>query len=149
LGKHGGVVPSFKLGVDVLLDEKVDQLKGRRLAVVAHPASLNKDLKHTLDLLSEVENIDLCAAFGPQHGMRGEKQDNMVETDDYRDPKLGIPVYSLYGDVRRPKAEMMASFDVLLFFNDTATTEIYTFLTTLRRGGKVLLARAHCQFAMA
>ena len=72
------------------------------------------------------------AAFGPQHGLRGDKQDNMVESADYRDPVHGIPVFSLYGGVRRPTAAMMDSFDVLLVDLQDLGCRIYTFVTTLR-----------------
>ena len=77
-------------------------------------------------------DIHLTAAFGPQHGLRGDKQDNMVESPDYRDPEHGIPVFSLYGEVRRPTAAMLDSFDVLLVDLQDLGCRIYTFITTLR-----------------
>ena len=80
---------------------------------------------------SSVLGLNVKAAFGPQHGMRGEKQDNMVESGDYRDPDYDIPVYSLYGKVRRPDPEMVDSFDVLLVDLQDVGCRIYTFLTTL------------------
>ena len=89
-------------------------LRGRRVALLAHPASVTRDLTHALDALAALPEIELSAAFGPQHGLRGDKQDNMVESPDYLDPVLGIPVFSLYGEVRRPSDAMMDSFDVLL-----------------------------------
>ena len=94
----------MKFGIDrLLLDRAVRKpLAGRRVALLAHPASVTADLTHSIDALATHEDFGLTAAFGPQHGMRGEKQDNMVETDDYRDPVYGIPVFSLYGKVRRP-----------------------------------------------
>ena len=84
------------------------------MALLAHPASVTRDLTHSLDALAALPDITLSAAFGPQHGLRGDKQDNMVESPDYVDPRHGIPVFSLYGEVRRPTDAMMASFDVLL-----------------------------------
>jgi uncharacterized protein YbbC (DUF1343 family) len=72
------------------------------------------------------------AAFGPQHGLRGDKQDNMVESPDFRDPRHGIPVFSLYGEVRRPTAAMLDTFDVLLVDLQDLGCRIYTFITTLR-----------------
>lgn len=123
----------FQLGIDRLLREKKlqKQLKGKRVALVAHPASVNSNLQHSLDQISALKGVQLIAAFGPQHGMRGEKQDNMMETDDYKDPYLQVPVFSLYGKVRKPTNEMMQTFDVVLFDLQDVGTRIYTFLTTL------------------
>lgn len=107
-------------------------LIGQRVALLAHPASVTRDLRHALDALSALPEIKLSAAFGPQHGLRGDKQDNMVESPDYTDPQLGIPIYSLYGTVRRPTDAMMASFDTLLIDLQDLGCRIYTFITTLR-----------------
>lgn len=124
---------AFELGIDRLLKEKKlsSILKGKRVALVAHPASVDSKLRHSLDLLSNLKGIQLVSAFGPQHGMRGEKQYNMIETEDYQDPYLKIPVFSLYGKVRRPTDQMMNTFDVVLFDLQDVGTRIYTFLTTL------------------
>ncbi len=123
----------MKLGIEVFLGDqkKQDSLKGQRVALVAHPASVNHHLEHTLFLLKNQTSLALSAAFGPQHGMRGEKQDNMIESEEYLDPELGIPVFSLYGEVRKPTKKMMQSFDVLLFDLQDVGTRVYTFLTTL------------------
>lgn len=107
-------------------------LAGRRVAVLAHPASVTRDLTHSLDALAALPDLQLSAAFGPQHGLRGDKQDNMVESPDYTDPRWGIPVFSLYGEVRRPSDAMMDSFDVLLVDLQDLGCRIYTFITTLR-----------------
>jgi len=107
-------------------------LAGRRVAVLAHPASVTRELTHSLDALAALPDLRLSAAFGPQHGLRGDKQDNMVESPDYTDPRLGIPVFSLYGEVRRPTEAMMDSFDVLLVDLQDLGCRIYTFITTLR-----------------
>jgi uncharacterized protein YbbC (DUF1343 family) len=121
-------------GLDRLLADRAlqRQLAGRRIALLAHPASVLADLGHSLDALAAVPGLRLTAAFGPQHGLRGDKQDNMVESPDYRDPRRGIPVFSLYGEVRRPTAAMLDSFDVLLVDLQDLGCRIYTFLTTLR-----------------
>ena len=123
----------MKFGIDRLLADKALRrpLAGRRVALLAHPASLTEDLAHALDALAAV-GIKLTAAFGPQHGLRGDKQDNMVESPDFNDPVLGIPVFSLYGTVRRPTPQMMAPFDVLLVDLQDLGCRVYTFLTTLR-----------------
>ena len=107
-------------------------LQGRRVALLAHPASVTRDLTHSLDALAALPDVTLSAAFGPQHGLRGDKQDNMVESPDFADPRLGIPVFSLYGEVRRPTDAMMDSFDVLLVDLQDLGCRIYTFITTLR-----------------
>ena len=124
----------MKLGIERLLTEPAlrEPLKGQRLALLAHPASVTRDLTHSIDALSALPEVSLNAAFGPQHGLRGDKQDNMVESPNYIDPRWGIPIYSLYGEVRRPTDEMMASFDVLLVDLQDLGCRIYTFITTLR-----------------
>jgi len=124
----------IRFGLDRLLaDPDLRRpLAGKRLALLAHPASLTRDLMHSLDALAALPDLRLCAAFGPQHGLRGDKQDNMVESPDYVDPRHGIPVFSLYGEVRRPTAAMMDSFDVLLVDLQDLGCRIYTFITTLR-----------------
>ncbi len=118
-------------GIDRLIADPALRapLEGKRVALVAHPASVTKDLDHSLDVLAPL--VKLTAAFGPQHGLKGDKQDNMVESADYRDPDLGIPVFSLYGEVRRPTAAMMAEFDVVLIDLQDLGCRIYTFITTL------------------
>jgi len=123
----------MKFGIDRLLADPAlrAQLAGRRVALVAHPASVTEGLVHSLDALAACPDITLSAAFGPQHGLRGDKQDNMVETEDFIDPALGIPVFSLYGEVRRPTARMMNSADVFLFDLQDLGCRIYTFVTTL------------------
>jgi len=107
-------------------------LHDRRVALLAHPASVTADLTHALDALAALPDLHLTAAFGPQHGLRGDKQDNMVESPDFLDPVHGIPVFSLYGEVRRPTPAMLDSFDVLLVDLQDLGCRIYTFITTLR-----------------
>jgi uncharacterized protein YbbC (DUF1343 family) len=124
----------MKVGIERLLeDAKLRRpLAGRRVALLAHPASVTRDLTHSLDALASLRDIRLSAAFGPQHGLRGDKQDNMVESPDDIDAAHGIPVYSLYGKVRRPTPEMMDRFDVLLVDLQDLGCRVYTFATTLR-----------------
>jgi len=123
----------MKFGIDRLLAEPElrKPLAGRRVALLAHPASVTADLTHSLDALAACDGIELSAAFGPQHGLRGDKQDNMVESPDFADPVHGVPVFSLYGEVRRPTDAMMDSFDVLLVDLQDLGCRIYTFVTTL------------------
>jgi uncharacterized protein YbbC (DUF1343 family) len=123
----------MKFGIDRLLAEPElrQPLHGRRVALVAHPASVTNTLVHSLDALAACPGITLTAAFGPQHGLKGDKQDNMVETADALDPQYGIPVFSLYGQVRRPTPAMMDTADVFLFDLQDLGCRIYTFVTTL------------------
>jgi len=124
----------MKTGLERLIEDSALRrpLAGKRLALLAHPASVTRDLTHSLDALAALPGLRLSAAFGPQHGLRGDKQDNMVESADFVDPQHGIPVFSLYGEVRRPTAAMMESFDVLLVDLQDLGCRIYTFITTLR-----------------
>ncbi|MEA3277732.1 MAG: DUF1343 domain-containing protein [Pseudomonadota bacterium] len=123
----------MKLGIDEILENPARRgpLRGRRAALLGHAASLTRGCDHCLDALMECPDLQVAAAFGPQHGMRGDKQDNMIETDDYLDPRHGIPVFSLYGEVRYPTPAMMETFDLLLVDLQDIGTRIYTYVTTL------------------
>lgn len=133
----------FRLGFDRFLSDKSlrRSCQGKRVALLGHPASMSYlresrfGFEHSMDALiafaQTTGEFKVSAAFGPQHGMRGELQDNMQETHTYTDPTWKVPVYSLYGEVRRPTREMMGSFDVLLVDLQDVGTRIYTFLTTL------------------
>ena len=124
----------MKFGIDRLLADPAlrKPLAGRRVALLAHPASLTRGLTHSLDALAALGDLRLTAAFGPQHGLRGDKQDNMMESSDFTDPVHGIAVFSLYGEVRRPTDAMMDTFDVLLVDLQDLGCRVYTFVTTLR-----------------
>jgi uncharacterized protein YbbC (DUF1343 family) len=121
-----------QFGIDRLLadPELRRPLEGQRVALLAHPASVTRDLTHSLDALAAT-GLKLTAAFGPQHGLRGDKQDNMVESEDFTDPVHGIPVFSLYGEVRRPTGQSMGTFDTILIDLQDLGCRIYTFITTL------------------
>jgi uncharacterized protein YbbC (DUF1343 family) len=124
----------MKFGVDRFVSEPALRapLKGRRVALLAHPASATADLVHSLDAIAACGDVRLTAAFGPQHGLRGDKQDNMIESPDFTDPALGVPAFSLYGAVRRPTDAMMDTFDALLVDLQDVGCRVYTFVTTLR-----------------
>ena len=124
----------IQFGIDRLLRDSALRapLKDRRVALLAHPASVTADLTHSMDALATSNEVQLRAAFGPQHGFRGDKQDNMVESADFFDALNSIPVFSLYGRDRRPTPTMMSTFDVLLVDLQDVGCRIYTFITTLR-----------------
>jgi uncharacterized protein YbbC (DUF1343 family) len=119
-------------GIDRLLAEPELRrpLDGKRVAILAHPASVTRDLTHSVDALAAA-GLKLTAAFGPQHGLRGDKQDNMVESGDFTDPVHHIPVFSLYGEVRRPTGQSLGTFDTILIDLQDLGCRIYTFITTL------------------
>ncbi|MES2769181.1 MAG: DUF1343 domain-containing protein [Bdellovibrionota bacterium] len=121
----------MQLGIEVLLQDKklLKYLKTKRVSLVCHPASVDHKLNHSLDLLQG--KVKLTSAFGPQHGAKGDKQDNMIETADEIHPHYKIPIFSLYGEVRRPTLKMMDTFDVVLYDLQDLGCRIYTFITTL------------------
>jgi uncharacterized protein YbbC (DUF1343 family) len=124
----------MKFGLDRLIADRALRapLAGKRVALLAHPASVTADLTHALDALAACGDVKLSASFGPQHGLRGDKQDNMIESADFSDPVHGIPVFSLYGAMRKPTDAMMDTFDVILVDLQDLGCRIYTFITTLR-----------------
>lgn len=123
----------IQFGIDRFLNEQSLQApwQGKRIGLLAHPASVTADLTHSMDALFRVPDIRLSCAFGPQHGMRGEKQYNMIESEDYLDPVHGIPVFSLYGKTRKPTPEMLSHCDGVLVDLQDLGCRIYTYLTTL------------------
>jgi uncharacterized protein YbbC (DUF1343 family) len=123
----------MKFGIDRLLAEPElrKPLHGKRVALLAHPASVTAELTHSLDALAALGELNVSAAFGPQHGLRGDKQDNMVESPDFTDPIHHVPVFSLYGEVRRPTGQSLGTFDVMLVDLQDLGCRIYTFITTL------------------
>ena len=128
-----------KIGLEVLLDSRIDLLKGQRVGLVVNPSSVDSGLRHAVDLLAARDDVRLTALFGPQHGIRGETQDNMIEWEGFSDSRTGLPVYSLYGETRVPYPEMLADVDTLVFDMQDVGTRIYTFIYTM----------AHCMQAAA
>ena len=123
---------TVQFGIDRLLADPAlrKPLEGQRVALLAHPASVTADLTHSLDALVTA-GINVTAVFGPQHGVRGDLQDNMMESPDFTDPTYGMPVFSLYGEVRRPSGQSMHTFDVMLVDLQDLGCRIYTYVTTL------------------
>ncbi|MGL3821525.1 exo-beta-N-acetylmuramidase NamZ family protein [Sphingopyxis sp. R3-92] len=123
---------TVQFGIDRLLADPalLKPLEGQRVALLAHPASVTADLTHSLDALVAA-GVNVTAVFGPQHGVRGDLQDNMMESPDFTDPTYDMPVFSLYGEVRRPTGQSMHTFDVILIDLQDLGCRIYTYVTTL------------------
>jgi uncharacterized protein YbbC (DUF1343 family) len=122
---------SMKLGLEVILEERLDLLEGARVGLIANPASINSRFEHAIDLFHQHPKINLTALFGPQHGIRGETQDDMIEWQTFRDERTRLPAYSLYGETRKPLPEMLAQTDVLVFDVQDVGTRVYTFIYTM------------------
>ncbi len=119
------------LGLEVLLSERAELLRGARVGLICHPASVDHGFRHAADLFSKHPDINLTALFGPQHGIRGETQDNMIEWEGFHDARTGVMAYSLYGEVRQPTPEMLKSVDVLVVDLQDVGTRVYTFIYTM------------------
>jgi uncharacterized protein YbbC (DUF1343 family) len=120
-----------RLGVEKLLKEKVELVSGARIGLICNQASVNHEYEHAADLFHQQAGIELKALFGPQHGIRGDVQDNMIETDHATDRKTGLPVYSLYSETREPTEAMLQDVDVLVFDMQDVGCRIYTFIYTM------------------
>ncbi len=121
----------IKTGLEVLLESKLDLLDSTRVGLILHPASINSRFEHAADLFHQDKRINLTALFGPQHGIRGETQDNMIEWQSFRDKHTGLPAHSLYGQTRKPTPQMLSNIDTLVFDLQDAGTRVYTFIYTM------------------
>lgn len=121
----------IQLGLEVLLDERLSLLSGARVGLICNPSSVDHRFAHAADLFHAHPQINLTALFGPQHGIRGETQDNMIEWEGFRDRRTGVMAYSLYGETREPTAEMLDGVDVLVFDVQDVGTRVYTFIYTM------------------
>jgi uncharacterized protein YbbC (DUF1343 family) len=119
------------LGIEKLCSERSDLIEGRRIGLVCNQASVDHDLRHSADVLKSVEGVRLTTLFGPQHGIRGDAQDNMVETPHTYDVETGLPVHSLYSETREPTEEMLGDVDVLVCDLQDVGCRIYTFVYTI------------------
>lgn len=119
------------LGIENLCGERADLMQGRRVGLVCNQASVDHELRHSADILKSVGAVNLTTLFGPQHGIRGDVQDNMVETPHTRDVETGLPVYSLYSETREPTEEMLRDVDVLVCDLQDVGCRIYTFVYTI------------------
>ncbi|HEV8592043.1 MAG TPA: DUF1343 domain-containing protein [Pyrinomonadaceae bacterium] len=120
-----------RIGVEVLLEDRTDLIRNQRVALVCNQASVLPDLHHVADVFSEHEGINLTTLFGPQHGIRGDVQDNMIETPHAVDERTGIMVYSLYSETREPTQEMLENVDTIVFDMQDVGCRIYTFIYTM------------------
>ncbi len=122
---------TIKLGIEKLLETSPKWLKEKRIGLLVNQASVDSHLRHTADLLMQSYPHNIKALFGPQHGIRGEKQDNMVESDDFIHPRFNLPVFSLYGATRIPTREMLEHIDLLIIDLKDVGTRVYTFISTM------------------
>lgn len=121
----------IKLGLEKLLTDKISILKSQRVGLICNQASVNRQFRHAADLFFESELIDLRALFGPQHGIRGDVQDNMIETAHTIDETTQLPVYSLYSETRKPTESMLSDVDALVFDLQDVGCRVYTFIYTM------------------
>jgi uncharacterized protein YbbC (DUF1343 family) len=121
----------IRLGIERLLDDQIDLLKGARVGLVCNQASVNHAFHHAADLFHQHPQINLTTLFGPQHGIRGDVQDNMIETGHAADRSTGLPIYSLYSETREPSEDMLREVDVIVVDLQDVGTRIYTFVYTL------------------
>jgi uncharacterized protein YbbC (DUF1343 family) len=120
-----------RLGVEVLLDEKIGLISGQRIGLVCNQASVLPDFRHVADVFAERGEFKLTTFFGPQHGIRGDVQDNMIETEHATDSRTGLPIYSLYSETREPTEAMLTDVDTIVFDMQDVGCRIYTFAYTM------------------
>jgi uncharacterized protein YbbC (DUF1343 family) len=121
----------IKTGLDTIESGWPKKLRGLRAGLVVHPASVNRFLEHSVDILLRSKKVKLTALFGPQHGIRGESQDNMIEWEGFQDGKTGLPVYSLYGTTREPDESMLGDIEVMIVDLQDIGSRYYTFIWTM------------------
>src|SRR6266540_1745595 len=121
----------IKTGLDSVEKAFPVSLSGAKIGLLVHPASINNSFVHAADLVRKSGKMKLTALFGPQHGIRGETQDNMIEWEGFRDRKTGVPAHSLYGEFRKPTEEMLRDIDTLVFDLQDVGTRVYTFIYTM------------------
>ncbi|MBM7703516.1 exo-beta-N-acetylmuramidase NamZ domain-containing protein [Metabacillus iocasae] len=120
----------FALGVEVLLREEKELIKGKRVGLITNPTGVDQNLNSIVDLLHNDPEVELTALYGPEHGVRGDAQAGQY-VEFYTDEKTGLPVYSLYGKTRKPTPEMLKNIDVLLFDIQDVGARFYTYIYTM------------------
>ncbi len=131
---------TVKLGLDKILKNRNSVLTNNRVGLICNPGSVNSEFRHAADLIFENEDINLTTLFGPQHGIRGDVQYNMVETPHTTDRSTGLPVYSLYSETRQPTEEMLSGIDTLVFDLQDVGCRVYTFIYTMANAMKACAA---------
>ena len=121
-----------KTGLDIIVEHFPDKLKGKKIGLLCHAASITKDIRHIQELFLERNDCSLKAIFGPQHGLYGQTQDNMIEWNGHLDPYLKIPVYSLYGEFRKPSPGMLKDIDVFVIDLQDVGARLYTYIWTIK-----------------
>jgi uncharacterized protein YbbC (DUF1343 family) len=121
----------MKLGLETLFTDHLDLLRGQKVGLIVHPASIDSQFRHAADLFAACREFQLTALFGPQHGIRGETQDNMIEWEGFIDRRTGVTVYSLYGETRIPTLAMLQDVETLVFDVQDVGTRVYTFIYTM------------------
>ena len=122
--------PVVKPGVEVLRDGGFKELVGKRVGLVTNPSGVDRNLKSTIDILFEAPEVNLVALYGPEHGVRGNVYAG-EKIDDSKDLKTGLPVYSLYGQTRKPTQQMLQGIDVMVYDIQDVGVRSYTFISTL------------------
>lgn len=122
--------PQFKLGVDVLVQGKFAALQGKRVALITNQTGVDSRGNHIIDLFFNAPGVDLVALFGPEHGIRGDVEGGF-EIKDQKDPKTGVPIFSIYGDTKKPTPEMLQGIDVLIFDIQDVGARFYTYISTM------------------
>jgi uncharacterized protein YbbC (DUF1343 family) len=125
-----------KLGLEKILNEEINCLKNLRIGLICNQASVNHQFQHAADLFFENDNLNLVSLFGPQHGIRGDVQDNMVETSHIIDKLTKLPIYSLYSETRQPTEKMLSNLDALVFDLQDVGGRVYTFIYTMANAMK-------------
>ena len=127
----------IKSGLEKIVNEKSNLLEGAKVGLICNQASVNGNFAHAADLFFENKKINLVRLFGPQHGIRGDVQDNMIETEHAFDQKTELQIFSLYSETREPTKEMIADLDILVFDLQDVGCRIYTFIYTMALAMKV------------
>jgi len=125
------VLAQVNTGLDRLAAEGFARLNGRRVGLVVHPASVDRRFRHAVGLMLAAGPADLKALFGPQHGILGQTQDNMIEWEGFTAPRTGLAVHSLYGEHRKPTGAMLEGLDVLVIDLQDVGARYYTFIWTM------------------
>jgi len=130
--KSTRIKTNTRTGIDVLRENRFRIIDGSKAGLLVNQASVDKNIEHDIDIMMNAENFELKSILGPQHGLYGQTQDNMIEWTGYKDPRTGLPIYSLYGNHRKPTDEMLEGIDTLIVDLPDVGSRYYTFLWTAK-----------------